>query len=74
METVGSSIKRPSGQEMENPAKRAEAVIQVAELPNPPLRLLLGKDAYAAATAKLGDMLNDIENWKEPTMSTDFEE
>ncbi|GIO56989.1 MULTISPECIES: hypothetical protein [Paenibacillus] len=36
--------------------------------------LLLGKDTYAVATAKLGDMLNDIENWKETTVSTDFEE
>ncbi|WP_146116414.1 hypothetical protein [Paenibacillus sp. AR247] len=59
---------------MGNPAKLAEAVIQVAELPNPPFRLWLGKDAYAVATAKLGDMLNAIENWKETTMSTDFEE
>lgn len=74
METVGPRINRSSGQEMGNPAKLAEAVIQVAELPNPPLRLLLGKDAYAVATAKLGDMLKDIENWKETTMSTDFEE
>ncbi|PQP87412.1 hypothetical protein CPT76_24420 [Paenibacillus sp. AR247] len=74
METVGPRINRPSGQEMGNPAKLAEAVIQVAELPNPPFRLWLGKDAYAVATAKLGDMLNAIENWKETTMSTDFEE
>ncbi|MGG4046367.1 hypothetical protein [Paenibacillus favisporus] len=74
METVGPRINRPSGQEMGNPSKLAEAVIQVAELPNPPLRILLGKDAYPVATAKLGDMLNDIENWKETTMDTDFEE
>lgn len=74
METVGPRINRPSGQEPGNPAKLAEAVLQVVELPNPPLRLLLGKDAYAVTTAKLSGMLKDIENWKETTINMDFEE
>ena len=73
-ETVGKRIERPSGQEAGDPAKLAEAVITVTESENPPLRLLLGRDAYEIASAKLTDLLNEKENWKEVTINADFKE
>jgi len=38
------------------------------------LRLLLGKFAYEAATAKLDNLRKDFEAWREVTLSSDFPE
>ncbi|SFJ81497.1 NADP-dependent 3-hydroxy acid dehydrogenase YdfG [Halobacillus dabanensis] len=72
--TVGRRIDQPSGQEAGDPTKLADAVITVADSENPPLRLLLGGDAYKIATKKFTNLLNDIESWKEVTMDADFKE
>ncbi|WP_285766950.1 oxidoreductase [Peribacillus sp. SI8-4] len=67
-------IQMNGGQEPGDPAKAAKAVVSVVEAPKPPLRLLLGKDAYQAATHKLSNMLKSIEEWKETTVHADFPE
>lgn len=66
-------VQQNGGQESGDPAKAAAAVIKVVETPSPPLRLLLGKAAYQAATHKFTGMLSDIEEWKEITLNSDFE-
>ncbi|GIP19329.1 short-chain dehydrogenase/reductase [Paenibacillus montaniterrae] len=66
-------VQQNSGQESGDPVKAAAAVIKVVETPSPPLRLLLGKAAYQAATHKFTGMLSDIEEWKEITLNADFE-
>ena len=38
------------------------------------MRLLLGKFAYEAATAKLDNLRKDFEAWREVTLSSDFPE
>lgn len=63
-----------SGQEAGDPVKAADAVIKVVETTNPPLRLLLGKMAYQAATHKFTSLLESIEEWKETTIHADFQE
>ncbi|WP_018885814.1 oxidoreductase [Paenibacillus massiliensis] len=68
------SIDQMAGQEAGDPAKAAEAVIQVVETPTPPLRLLLGQMAYQAATHKFTNLLASIEEWKETTINADFKE
>ncbi len=73
--TVGrmlSGIGQSAGQEPGNPSKAAEAVIKIAELDAPPLRLLLGNGAYQAATHKFTNLLSSIEEWKETTINADF--
>jgi NADP-dependent 3-hydroxy acid dehydrogenase YdfG len=60
------------GQQPGDPKKAAEAVINVAESPNPPLRLLLGNDAYQVAVNKFSNLLTQIEEQKTVTTSTDF--
>lgn len=75
-DTVGKMIKAAatgSGNEAGNPQKAAEAIITIAESPNPPLRLLLGKMAYQVATHKFTNLLNTIEEWKETTVTADYE-
>ncbi|WP_025679574.1 oxidoreductase [Paenibacillus massiliensis] len=68
------SVDQMAGQEAGDPAKAAEAVIQVVETPTPPLRLLLGQMAYQAATHKFTNLLASIEEWKETTINADFKE
>jgi NADP-dependent 3-hydroxy acid dehydrogenase YdfG len=60
------------GQQPGDPKKAAEAVINVVESPNPPLRLLLGNDAYQVAVNKLSKSLAQIEEQKSITVNTDF--
>lgn len=67
-------VSQQSGQEPGDPAKAAEAVVKVVEADSPPLRLLLGKAAYQAATNKLDTMAKSIEEWKDTTLHADFED
>jgi hypothetical protein len=46
----------------------------VFESPNPPLHLLLGKDALRMGREKLEAMRNDFDAWKETTVGADFPE
>ncbi len=39
---------------------------------HPPLRLLLGSDAYQLAQTKLESLRSGFEQWKDLTQSTDF--
>lgn len=67
-------IQLGAGQEAGDPAKAAEAVIKVVETTEPPLRLLLGQQAYDAATYKFNNMLASIEQWKETTINADYKQ
>lgn len=74
-ETAGMMVNAASaqsGSEAGNPKKAAEAIITLVESTNPPLRLLLGKQAYEAVTNKYTNLLNTIEEWKEITVNTDY--
>lgn len=67
-----NAVQSGGGQEAGDPAKAAAAVVTVVETDNPPLRLLLGNDAYKAATNKFTTLLQSIEEWKETTINADF--
>jgi NAD(P)-dependent dehydrogenase (short-subunit alcohol dehydrogenase family) len=60
------------GNQPGDPQKAAEVMISTAELPEPPLRLLLGSDAYQYANYKIKALTEGIEVNKEITLSTDF--
>ena len=66
------AVHQRSGQEAGDPAKAAEALIAIVESEKPPLRLLLGADAYKFATHKFTNLLASIEEWKETTINVDF--
>lgn len=66
-------VEHSGGQESGDPVKAAAAVIKVVETSKPPLRLLLGKAAYQAATHKFKSALENIEEWKEITINADYE-
>jgi NAD(P)-dependent dehydrogenase (short-subunit alcohol dehydrogenase family) len=54
-----------------DPAKVAQVVLSVAAMADPPLRLILGSEAYAYATAAAADRAAADEKWHDLTVSTD---
>jgi NAD(P)-dependent dehydrogenase (short-subunit alcohol dehydrogenase family) len=54
-----------------DPAKAAQAILRVASVPEPPLRLLLGSDAYRVAREADEARIAGDEAWKALTLSTD---
>jgi NAD(P)-dependent dehydrogenase (short-subunit alcohol dehydrogenase family) len=74
-ESIGSRVRymaedfSPLG----DPAKAAQAILTVSELPDPPLRLLLGTDAYELVRAADRAKMASDERWKELTLSTDHD-
>src|SRR4051795_10454687 len=61
------------GTQAGDPAKAAEAILQVVGLDNPPLRLLLGKDALTHADRASKSRAAEAEAWSHLTTSTDFD-
>jgi NAD(P)-dependent dehydrogenase (short-subunit alcohol dehydrogenase family) len=55
-----------------DPKKLADAMINLADAANPPLRLPLGTDTLAAIAAKNAYVTQETEAWKDLAASTDF--
>jgi NAD(P)-dependent dehydrogenase (short-subunit alcohol dehydrogenase family) len=60
-----------SGAALGDPAKVAQVVLEVAAMDEPPLRLILGSEAYAYATAAAKARAESDAAWRELTASTD---
>ncbi|GHJ41777.1 SDR family NAD(P)-dependent oxidoreductase [Streptomyces sp. TS71-3] len=56
-----------------DPARVALAVLAVADLDEPPMRLLLGSDAYAYGRAAWARRLDEDEKWQHLSVSTDHD-
>jgi NAD(P)-dependent dehydrogenase (short-subunit alcohol dehydrogenase family) len=61
------------GTQAGDPEKAAAAMISLASMPNPPIHLLLGKDALQRAIAKTDALTKEYQDWKAITISTDFD-
>jgi len=73
--TVGAAVRFQrsyNGRQPGDPAKAAAALLHVASLAEPPLRLLLGSDSYAAAEKSAIDKIESDRNWKDLSFSTDY--
>jgi NAD(P)-dependent dehydrogenase (short-subunit alcohol dehydrogenase family) len=73
--TVGATVRFQSsynGKQPGDPAKAAAVLLHIASLPEPPLRLLLGSDSYAAAEKNALDKLESDRQWKNLSVSTDY--
>lgn len=72
---VGATARRQrdyDGQQPGDPALAAQAILQLAAMPQPPLRLALGSDAVAAIEAADGRRLDELQRWRALSASTDF--
>ncbi|WP_367268616.1 SDR family NAD(P)-dependent oxidoreductase [uncultured Pedobacter sp.] len=71
--TIHNKYLKMDGQQIGDPEKAAAAMISLAGMPNPPVHLLLGKDAFQRANSKIESLTKEFNNWKAITISTDFE-
>lgn len=73
--TVGAAVRfqrNYDGKQPGDPVKAAAALIHIAALADPPLRLLLGSDAYDAAEKHTLQILASDQQWKDLSVSTDY--
>jgi short-subunit dehydrogenase len=61
------------GKQPGNPEKAANAIIQMVRSSNPPLRFVLGKYAYSKFRQKIESLSQELDEWSELGMNTDFE-
>ena len=66
-------LARVDGNQPGDPHKAAKLMMEVAEMENPPLRLLLGKPAYQVIEAKIERLSAEFAAWKKKGLATDFE-
>jgi len=61
-----------NGNQPNDPEKAADVLIAISKEENPPVHLLLGKDAYDLLQTKTDIITKDAEQWKEYSLSTVF--
>jgi NAD(P)-dependent dehydrogenase (short-subunit alcohol dehydrogenase family) len=74
-ETVGkiAAMQRAyDGRQPGDPAKAAAAIIALVRSSAPPLRLVLGSDAYRRAERNDLGRLEELRAWREASKATDF--
>jgi len=70
---IHSKYLKMDGQQVGDPEKAAAAMISLASMPNPPVHLLLGNDAFQRANTKIEALTKEFKDWKAITISTDFD-
>jgi len=68
---IRSAREAKSGQQLGDPMKAAQAMLQLIHSPAPPAHLLLGSDAVQLVRGKLQDLAAGIEEWEGLSRSTD---
>ncbi|GBG97561.1 oxidoreductase [Lactococcus termiticola] len=61
-----------SGTQAGNPALAAKAFIKIAQLENPPMHYLMGKDAYQISKQVFEEALQEFEEYREDSEHLDF--
>ena len=62
-----------SGTQRGDPSKLVQILVDLASHPNPPLHLLLGPDTYQLVMEHRENEKREFADWKELTLSTDFD-
>lgn len=65
-------MNQMNGNQYGDPEKLVAALVNIAEEENPPLHLLMGKDAYERASNYYQTRLSELEKWKAVSTSTDL--
>ena len=75
-QTVGTFVSRVrrGGKPAGDPDKAGKVIVEVAQLPEPPLRLILGKQALEYATAFDAARTASDANWKHLSLATEAED
>jgi short-subunit dehydrogenase len=70
---IRAARQAKDGRQAGDPAKAAQALLEVIASEKPPVHLLLGKDALALVRAKLAAMSEEIDAWEALSASTDHD-
>jgi NAD(P)-dependent dehydrogenase (short-subunit alcohol dehydrogenase family) len=73
--TVGqfrAAVEASNGHQPGDPVKAVAAIRQLAATAEPPLRLPLGSDCVSLVEGKLADVAEELSQWRELALSTDF--
>jgi NAD(P)-dependent dehydrogenase (short-subunit alcohol dehydrogenase family) len=70
--TTRQVVLQRAGRQIGDPALAASAIVTVASSPNPPLRLVLGRDALNRIEGKLASVGEELQAWKHLSSATDF--
>jgi NAD(P)-dependent dehydrogenase (short-subunit alcohol dehydrogenase family) len=74
--TVGAIIRATFGhadRARGNPTKVAQAILRLADEKQPPVRLLVGRDAVFLAAAAAAERAEEDARWKDLSVSTDYD-
>lgn len=74
-ETAGKSreyFNTQAGTQMGDPQRAIEAMIAMVDAPDPPLHLLLGRNAHDRYLSKIEQWRESIGQWRETTLGADF--
>jgi len=64
--------KNISGNQPGDPHKAGEAILKLIASDDPPMHLLLGRDAMTMVREKLGLLKSEFDAWEQVSLSTDF--
>jgi NAD(P)-dependent dehydrogenase (short-subunit alcohol dehydrogenase family) len=69
---IRQAREEKNGRQAGDPAKAAQALLELVAADNPPVHLLLGNDALALVRGKLQALNAEIDAWETLSSSTDF--
>jgi len=69
---MGQAFDAMAGRQLGDPARAAQALLQLVDAAEPPTQLLLGSDALNRTRQKLDRVADEIAQWEAVTRSTDF--
>ncbi|HDZ57778.1 MAG TPA: SDR family NAD(P)-dependent oxidoreductase [Pseudomonas xinjiangensis] len=70
-EKVRASSEKNNHNQPGDPAKLGKALVQLAMAPQAPVHFVVGSDALELATGKLASRKQELEKWRDLTISTD---
>lgn len=70
---VSRGVALSNHRQIGDPKRLASILIDLVALEDPPLRLLLGSDAFTAAQEKVARLKRELNAWRHLSLSTDFE-
>ena len=71
---IRKGLEMLDGKQPGDPLKAAQAIITVADSPEPPLRLILGVSAVDGIRDKLNSRLAELEQWKPVSLATQIDQ
>ena len=73
-DTMRASFEQRNGKQQGDPVLLAEALLTLADAPQPPLRFTAGAMAVNGLDAKLAAMKAELDRWRDLGLATDFPE